>query len=98
MAEVGRCGLCCSLLVRLNAEDIKRIRLWGYKERFFVAKGPLLKRINGYCVFLEIKEGMATCTIYNDRPQKCREYVCVYPGEEDCRLKKHYSIVDIKQV
>ena len=100
--EKGRCGLCCSLVVRLNKRDIDKIKALGYKEGFFVEKNSLgedvLKRINGYCVFVEIKQGIASCVIYETRPRKCREYICVYNGEDDCRLKRHYTVVDTKKL
>jgi Fe-S-cluster containining protein len=98
--EIGRCGLCCTLTVRLDKEDIERIRSLGNTEKDFVDKGsddkPVLKRINGYCTFVEIKRGIATCTIYESRPRICREYVCVYGG--DCKLKRHYSVIDIGDI
>lgn len=98
----GRCGLCCTLLVRLGKEDIFRIRKLGYKEQSFVDKdskgAPILKRINGYCRFMEIKEGIASCTIYDSRPKICREYVCIEPGEQECKLQRHYSVIDISEI
>ena len=100
--ERGRCGLCCTLLVRLGTEDIARIRKRGVDESYFVdqdTKGAkILRRTNGYCRFLEIKEGIATCTIYDSRPKVCREYVCIKPGEEECSLQRHYSVIDITKV
>lgn len=74
-----RCGNCCKLRVRLSKEDIKRITKSGNKN--FVEDGVWLKRVNGWCKFLEIKNGKARCTIYNYRPKICRwwplkKYVC----------------------
>lgn len=100
--ERGRCGLCCTLLVRLCKEDISRIRKLGYDEPYFVDKdtkgSAILRRTNGYCRFLEIKEGIATCTIYGSRPNVCREYVCIKKGEEECSLQRHYSVIDISAI
>lgn len=98
----GRCGLCCTLLVRLGKEDIAKIRKLGISESDFTDKdtkgAPILKRINGYCRFLEIKEGIATCTIYDSRPKVCREYVCLKTGEDECTLQRHYSVVDLSKI
>jgi Fe-S-cluster containining protein len=98
--ERGRCGLCCTLLVRLSQEDILRIRGAGFKDTLFVdldsRKDPVLQRINGYCRFVKIEQGIATCTIYAARPKICRDYICVYPGEDDCRLKRHYSVTELE--
>ncbi|OGM03182.1 hypothetical protein A3K72_01320 [Candidatus Woesearchaeota archaeon RBG_13_36_6] len=100
--DKGRCGLCCSLVVKIFEEDIKRIENLGHKRDFFVENiennKKALKRINGYCRFLVIKEGIATCTIYDHRPKVCREYVCIPPGMNDCKLKRHYDIVDITKI
>ena len=100
--DTGRCGLCCSLVVKLSEEDIKRIQGLGYKKDLFVeeiAKGKkALKRINGYCRFVVIKDGIATCTIYDHRPKVCREFVCIPKGMDDCKLKRHYDIVDFEKV
>jgi len=104
--ERGRCGLCCTLLVRLGAADISkikaRIKNLGFDEAYFVDKdtkgAAILRRTNGYCRFLEIKEGIATCTIYDSRPKVCREYTCIKPGEEECTLQRHYSVIDLGNI
>jgi Fe-S-cluster containining protein len=97
--ERGRCGLCCTLLVRLNPEDIGRIKNLGSKEEGFVEytgrNEPILRRINGYCSFLKLEKGIASCTIYGSRPKICREYTCISPGEPECRLQRHYSVVEL---
>ena len=99
--EKGRCGLCCTLLVRLTEQDIKRIKALGFEEGYFVATGSrgreILNRINGYCRFLEVKDGIASCTIYSSRPKVCRDYVCIKRGEQECGLQRHYSVVDMEK-
>ncbi|MBS1266702.1 MAG: hypothetical protein MAG795_00671 [Candidatus Woesearchaeota archaeon] len=95
--DKGRCGLCCSLIVRLNKQDINQICKLGFEKKFFVEKHndeKILKRVNGYCMFVVIKKGIATCSIYEHRPKVCREYECIPKGMQDCKLKRHYSIVD----
>ena len=100
--DKGRCGLCCSLVVKLSEEDIKKIEKLDYKREFFVEKSAssrkALKRINGYCRFLVIKDGIANCTIYEHRPKVCQEFVCIPPGMDDCKLKRHYDIVNFEKV
>ena len=97
--EKGRCGLCCTLLVRLNRENIEEIKKKGFGEDFFVERTSrgesILRRTNGYCRFVQIEEGIATCTIYESRPKICREYVCIEPGKNECRLQRHYSVVEL---
>jgi Fe-S-cluster containining protein len=100
--ERGRCGLCCTLLVRLARPDIERIKKLGHKESYFVARdskdAAILNRPNGYCRFLEIKDGIATCTIYGSRPKVCRDYSCISPGETECKLQRHYSVVELGKI
>jgi Fe-S-cluster containining protein len=100
--ERGRCGLCCTLLVRLSREDIEELKKLGFDQAYFVDKdtkgAAVLRRTNGYCRFLEIKEGIASCAIYGSRPKVCREYICIKSGEEECSLQRHYSVIDISDI
>lgn len=100
--DKGRCGLCCSLIVRLSDEDINRIMTLGFSQDFFTHKKSngdiVLKDVNGYCRFVEIKDGIAKCTIYETRPHVCKDYVCVNEGEDDCKLKRHYRIIDMDKI
>ena len=83
------CGLCCTLTVRLSDHDIKRIEKTGRKrEEFVVADSdgkPLLKRENGWCTFFRREEGVGLCTIYENRPDNCREF----PGKRLCDLAEN---------
>jgi Fe-S-cluster containining protein len=65
-----RCGQCCRLRVSLSKEDIERLKKSGHKD--FIENKNSLKRINGYCKFLEIKNGKARCSVYKSRPEVCR--------------------------
>ena len=83
-----RCGRCCSLRVKLTNEDIERLKKSGKKN--FIENKKWLKRINGYCMFLEIKDGKAKCSAYNSRPEICRwwplkKFSC------DTRCKSYYT-------
>jgi Fe-S-cluster containining protein len=86
-----RCGYCCQQIIRLTEHEVKRIRRLGYDDEYFLDKdfhgNKTLKLINNYCVFLEIKEGIAKCKIYKDRPKCCIEY----PRKTRCTLKKHFT-------
>ena len=83
------CGLCCTLTVRLSDHDIKRIEKTGRKrEEFVVADSdgkPLLKRENGWCTFFKREGGVGLCTIYENRPDNCREF----PGKRLCDLAEN---------
>ena len=84
------CGLCCTLTVRLSENDIKRIENGSgrKKEEFVVADGdgkPLLKRENGWCTFFRRERGVGVCTIYENRPDNCRDF----PGKRLCDLAEN---------
>ena len=91
----NRCAYCCSMVVRISQGDISRIKKLGLRESDFADKDRkgrrILKRINDYCTFLEIKKGIGACTIYNSRPKRCADY----PYRERCDLMKHYVIEEI---
>jgi Fe-S-cluster containining protein len=67
------CPICCKLRVRLYKKDIEIIKTdLDYIDE---EKGKKwIKRINGHCIFQEIKEGKSRCSIYKMRPEICRSY------------------------
>lgn len=74
-----RCGECCKkCIIVLNKSDIKRIKKVGYREEEFLeidAGGkPILRHINGKCVFLEKENNKYSCKIYAIRPTVCKKY------------------------
>lgn len=83
------CGLCCTLTVKLSSNDIKRIEAAGHKKENFVvadADGkPILKRENGWCTFFKREGKVGVCTIYDSRPDNCRDF----PGKRMCNLAEN---------
>lgn len=81
------CGLCCTQAVRVTEEDIQRIEKLGHKREDFTVKDVdgqlLLKRENGYCTFFRDKGNYGGCSIYENRPDICRDW----PGKKICDLK-----------
>ncbi len=70
-----RCGRCCKLLLKLNEEDIERIKTKGHKDFHVVKKGKCcMKRINDYCIFLKLNKGICSCSIYEYRPKICKKF------------------------
>jgi len=77
------CAKCCrNAVVPLLRGDYERLKArLGDVERYveWVEGVPVLKRVNGACVFLE--EATGRCRVYEDRPLACRLYPLVYsPG------------------
>jgi Fe-S-cluster containining protein len=88
MSECVRCGQCCTYayiwLGHIEVDndpndfgkwlsyhhcDIKRMQTEGQPDTLGV-RVPLV------CKFLDHNAGIATCRIYEKRPNICREYVC----------------------
>lgn len=79
-----KCGECCKPITKVSEEDIKRIEQLGHRREDFLDIDPfrresevkdVLKRKNGYCTFLrDNKDKTFDCTIYENRPQVCRDY------------------------
>ena len=86
------CADCCQkTVVKLNKEDIKRIKKAGYDDFLefdYHIKKPVLKHIEGNCVFLGKKDDKYYCKIYNIRPRICKLYPFVEKDKvEDCKPK-----------
>ena len=83
------CGLCCTLAVKLSENDIKRIESSGRKRNEFTvadADGkPMLKREKGWCTFFKREGKVGICTIYDSRPDNCRDF----PGKRLCDLAEN---------
>jgi len=86
-----KCGYCCTLAVKLSSDDIDRIKRKGFHEGHFIehmGQSRVLRMVNNYCIFLEIKKGIAGCQVYDARPKNCVEY----PGTRECTLHKHFTL------
>lgn len=79
------CALCCTLTVRLSKADIGRITKTGRKKEDFLelVSDESLLRLDkkGKCIFLDMKNGVGCCAIYESRPADCRNF----PGKT-CKL------------
>ena len=68
------CGECCRLGFKLKKSDIIRFERGKINWREFVDENWNLKRIKGYCPFLIAKNGNKLCSVYQHRPDTCREW------------------------
>ena len=83
------CGLCCTLTVRLSSNENGRIEKTGRKREDFVEVNkegkPTLKREKGWCTFFKREGKVGICTIYDNRPEACRDF----PGKKLCDLAEN---------
>lgn len=83
-----RCGKCClaDMIAYVTAEDLSRWEREGRKDILHIIEneqavwlgdhfisGRTGRPIYG-CPFIEIEDGLFSCSIYETRPQVCRDY------------------------
>ena len=92
-----RCGRCCSLLrVRLLEDEVKYLTEKYGDVVEYIENEPYLKHKSDGCIFLTYENGMAKCTIYEDRPLVCRVYPFYIRKWRD--IKRDIPIESIRDV
>ncbi len=67
-------AVCCSFVFALTKRDVERgVARWNPKRPYFIARDE-----DGYCPHLDRKTLL--CTIWDDRPERCRNYDCRSDG------------------
>lgn len=94
-----RCGVCCfsrlDAYVRVTGDDWTRLGPEAERLAHFIGHRAYLRMTDGHCAALAIKpaaDGSAAreyfCTIYERRPQTCRDLARGSPGcEAEIALK-----------
>lgn len=83
-AECRRCGVCCfsesPTYVRVTGEDWTRLGAAADELAHFLGNRAYMRMHRGHCAALEIRPATASsgvadffCTIYERRPQTCRD-------------------------
>lgn len=63
-------SVCCSFVFALTKKDVEMgVAKWNPKRPYFNAKEE-----DGYCTHLDREKLL--CTIWEDRPERCRNYDC----------------------
>jgi hypothetical protein len=63
-------SICCSFIFALTKKDVEKgIVKWNPKRPYFIARDE-----DGFCPHLDREK--LTCTIWEDRPERCRNYDC----------------------
>lgn len=81
------CGACCPDCLNMSDNEIKRIREYIKKHDIKPCRHvPLLKKpgtsVDLLCPFVDINRPDKKCTIYEVRPEICREYICSETTEQ----------------
>lgn len=79
-----QCGRCCTFHVKLTNDDIENIKKSGFALEIEEKRGDkYIKRKNGYCPYMAVKDGKSKCEIYSHRPDVCRNF----PGKKILGMK-----------
>ncbi len=92
--KCNMCGFCCQFHVYLTQEEMKRLDIrhkdYDITTDYIKKDGSfILKKKGSFCIFFKDNG----CTIYEERPQMCRDF----PFEADgtmspkCRQAKEFS-------
>jgi len=88
------CGLCCTLVVKLTRKETELIESLGYDRKKFTETDDvgnlIIKRLEGGCYFLERKNNVGQCKIYDKRPGPCSNF----PGKKLCNLRDNIIFKD----
>ena len=77
MKKCNRCAYCCTFAkIRLPANDDTARWLEYHGCRTKTIGDKLWVIIPTLCKYLNRIDGQYTCTIYDNRPQVCKEYFC----------------------
>jgi Fe-S-cluster containining protein len=95
-----RCGVCCfsqlDTFVRVTGDDWSRLGEAAERVAHFIGHRAYMKMADGHCAALEIRRvtGGAPeffCTVYERRPQVCRDLARGSPqcgGERELKSKR----------
>lgn len=81
-ASCRRCGACCfspsALHVRVTGDDWSRLGAQAEEVAQFIGNRAYMRMSDGHCAALAVQEGAAGdgeffCTLYEVRPQICRD-------------------------
>ena len=89
-----KCAECCKHYPFVELSDDEVISLQKstgmQADGFTNRKGAEFKEYflkfqnNGYCLFLNEKDGIFSCDVYGSRPQICRNFPSKHPQQEVC--------------
>ncbi len=86
--ECSRCGKCClaDMIAYVTSEDLNRWKKENRQDILHIIENEQAVWMGDHfissrtgrpiygCPFLEVKDGLFTCSIYETRPRVCRDY------------------------
>ena len=100
--KCSSCGSCCSRYLPLSSKELKEIKRYVKKHRIkpYVHTFPTTEpTLDMTCPFRD--EENKICTIYQQRPQICRSFLCSNPKNGIWATKREfhakYRVVDMRK-
>ncbi|WP_419037746.1 YkgJ family cysteine cluster protein [Enterocloster bolteae] len=100
--KCSKCGNCCSDILPLSDDEIRRIHKYVCQKRIKESKHliPVAKPVlDMTCPFRD--NGKKICTIYEVRPEICRQFICDSEQRAKAnreRLKKGRRVFSMREV
>lgn len=97
LPECGRCGRCCfsaaEAYVPVRGEDWSRLADAAERVAHFIGNRAFMRMAGGHCAALQVNRGVDGpsvffCTVYEHRPQVCRDLARGSPQCEADRASK----------
>lgn len=91
-----RCGCCCinsaANAIRVTGDDYSRLEEHAENLVQFIGNRAFMKLTDGHCAALKVETMSARfiCTIYERRPQVCRDLA---EGSAECNAERHHKAV-----
>lgn len=86
----SKCGGCCSNILPLSEQDIRRLRSFAEEHKFVPRLPAGANLIYAHCPFLiepdpETQPGVKICAAYDARPDVCRIFLCSNTNDQNAR-------------
>ena len=92
--KCSNCGQCCSNLLPMSEQEIKRIKAYIKKHRIKEQRHNVAVGIDMTCPFRD--EANRKCLVYEVRPAICRKFMCNHKTEDIMKAK--FDLHRINQV
>lgn len=86
--KCSNCGKCCSNLLPLSNQEVKRIKAYIKKHGIKEQRHNVANAVDMTCPFRD--EANKKCLIYSIRPAICRQFMCNHSLKDIERNKLNY--------
>lgn len=90
--ECSNCGQCCSNLLPLSSEEVKRIKKYIKSHNIKEQRHNAMVGVDMTCPFRD--EANRKCLIYQIRPAICRQFMCNHTKEDIQKAKMDFHKVN----